>query len=735
MSIPSLRPLIMEYLVKVNKKASILKLKQRYLKITVLTTNTPYPSRKIRRICAYTSPKTTKETRSSTLYPENPIRRIQVIEAYKVYNFPQKIEETLNLRYLEDKPNVQGLGHEWYFDLDYLTDSLGYTRFKTNQPAGTQDTNIHAGTQDDSDSECDEQVIVVPSFPSNSFSGPKVHDASEMVESSSDYAEELARLQKQAYEANATAEKHLSQADLAASRNRVPAGKIDSAAGVSYGPTETSTPVFKPVHTDATSLPPGHSLGSSEHSTRYPSPSDLANSMSSSSEMEDIRTFLTLAFSLPLHMMMILVILGDLTSPVQTRGTLKKSKFGASAFVSYVHDQQRNNHTDYLHSMQEEMQQFINKKVWQLVPLLDGKIAIGTKWILKNKRDARGIVVRNKARLVAQGHRQEEGINYDEVFALVARIEALGYPRFALYMGIYGISMILFTEVVKALVWSSSAPGRLQVKQKPDGSFISQDQVCPGMLRNLIMESISMIGSLMYLTASRLLSVLLAKSKNNCGYSSNERNMFAAANVVVRFIILVVHIGMLNSLDAMANGGFEFKGEDCFFLLVALLVPTGRTIPTGLHKHSTDILVIIKSIAALMSVRAQQGGFLGETKRQCRLSHSSGPRPLLELLKEGPPAILATIDRTPYTITESLVRSQLQLDDDGGVEDLSIADIYLGDHMPLLATMLPPAQAAITGESSREAAPSNPQTVPKTITKPDHSHDHESIPPRLTTVF
>ncbi|GJS92562.1 hypothetical protein Tco_0799530 [Tanacetum coccineum] len=50
----------------------------------------------------------------------------------------------------------------------------------------------------------------------------------------------------------------------------------------------------------------------------------------------------------------------------------------------------------------------------------------------------------------------------------------------------------------------------------------------------------------------------------------------------------------------------------------------------------------------------------------------------LRASEEGPPAILATIDRTPYTITESLVRSQLQLDDDGGVEDLPIADIYLG---------------------------------------------------------
>nr|GFC78415.1 retrovirus-related Pol polyprotein from transposon TNT 1-94 [Tanacetum cinerariifolium] len=46
-------------------------------------------------------------------------------KAYRVYNlYSKKVEETLNLKYLEDKPNVQGLGQEWYFDLDYLTDSL-----------------------------------------------------------------------------------------------------------------------------------------------------------------------------------------------------------------------------------------------------------------------------------------------------------------------------------------------------------------------------------------------------------------------------------------------------------------------------------------------------------------------------------------------------------------------------------------------------------------------------------
>ncbi|GJZ59016.1 retrovirus-related pol polyprotein from transposon TNT 1-94 [Tanacetum coccineum] len=65
------------------------------------------------------------------------------------------------------------------------------------------------------------------------------------------------------------------------------------------------------------------------------------------------------------------------------------------------------------------------QEVWTLVDLPNGKRAIGSKWVFKNKKDDRGIVIRNKARLVAQGYTQEEGIDYDEVFAPVARIEAI----------------------------------------------------------------------------------------------------------------------------------------------------------------------------------------------------------------------------------------------------------------------------------------------------------------------
>ncbi|GJT36556.1 retrovirus-related pol polyprotein from transposon TNT 1-94 [Tanacetum coccineum] len=65
---------------EISKKARILELKRRHLKIIVLTTNTPYPSRKIRRICACTSQKTTKETRSIRRIQGRPIRRIQAME-------------------------------------------------------------------------------------------------------------------------------------------------------------------------------------------------------------------------------------------------------------------------------------------------------------------------------------------------------------------------------------------------------------------------------------------------------------------------------------------------------------------------------------------------------------------------------------------------------------------------------------------------------------------------------
>ncbi|GJW51751.1 putative ribonuclease H-like domain-containing protein, partial [Tanacetum coccineum] len=76
----------------------------------------------------------------------------------------------------------------------------------------------------------------------------------------------------------------------------------------------------------------------------------------------------------------------------------------------------------WVEAMQEELLQFKLQKVWILVDLPKGHRAIGTKWVYRNKKHEKGIVIRNKARLVAQGHTQEEDIDYDEVFAPMARI-------------------------------------------------------------------------------------------------------------------------------------------------------------------------------------------------------------------------------------------------------------------------------------------------------------------------
>ena len=71
------------------------------------------------------------------------------------------------------------------------------------------------------------------------------------------------------------------------------------------------------------------------------------------------------------------------------------------------------------------LNQFERNKVQKLVPRPSNKTVIGTKWVFRNKLDENGTVTGNKARLVAQGYRQEEGIDYDETFAPVARLESI----------------------------------------------------------------------------------------------------------------------------------------------------------------------------------------------------------------------------------------------------------------------------------------------------------------------
>ena len=75
--------------------------------------------------------------------------------------------------------------------------------------------------------------------------------------------------------------------------------------------------------------------------------------------------------------------------------------------------------------MEEELRSIEENRTWTLTELPQGRHAIGLKWVFKVKRDEHGVVVRHKARLVVKGYAQRHGIDYDEVFAPVARMEAV----------------------------------------------------------------------------------------------------------------------------------------------------------------------------------------------------------------------------------------------------------------------------------------------------------------------
>jgi len=120
-------------------------------------------------------------------------------------------------------------------------------------------------------------------------------------------------------------------------------------------------------------------------------------------------------------------IIGNKESPRRTRSHFRpeESALGLLSMIEPTKADEALANDGWIIAMQDELNQFKRNDVWDLVPKPEHKNIIGTKWVFRNKLNEQGEVIRNKARLVAQGYTQQEGIDYTETFAPVARLEAI----------------------------------------------------------------------------------------------------------------------------------------------------------------------------------------------------------------------------------------------------------------------------------------------------------------------
>nr|GEZ31735.1 hypothetical protein [Tanacetum cinerariifolium] len=300
-------------------------------------------------------------------------------KAFRVFNSRTRIvQETLYINFLENKLNVTSSGPTWLFDIDTLTKTMNY------QPvtAGNQ-SNPSAGVQEQFDVEKArednvQQYVLFPVWSSGAQNSQNTDD----------------------------------DAAFGGKKPKFEGRKSESEVHIS---PSSSTQIKK--HDDKTKR---EAKGKShvESSTGYRNLSaefeDFSDNSINVADFTNLETTIT-ASPIPTTRVHkdhpVTQIIGDLSAATQTRKPKR------------VHQALKD--PSWIEAMQEELLQFKMQKVWILVDLPNGKRAVGTKWVFRNKKDVRGIAVRNKARLVAQGHTQEEDIDYKEVFAPVARIEAI----------------------------------------------------------------------------------------------------------------------------------------------------------------------------------------------------------------------------------------------------------------------------------------------------------------------
>nr|GEZ42042.1 hypothetical protein [Tanacetum cinerariifolium] len=362
-------------------------------------------------------------------------------KAYKVYKLVfRKIEETMNLKFLENKPFVAGTGQAWMFDIDYLTDSLNYSRVSS--------TNLTAGFQGAPPSNA---VVPIVDEATTQNDGTK----SDHAKTNADNLDELAELQAfQMQEQAGTEEADRLRLEFPSLNQILGVGTASIGSSISAGGTPHvsagSTPPMSlcasPIFADRHSISAGKShvfagrpTGSAGRPVSAGRPSGSANrTLVPASRI--LGKFIASA-SFERFPQTSNVEISDIHDGLKIFNCPKSGIFTSFSYNEEFSGLDANNLESSL-----DVSSTITKRIHNIHP---------TSQILKNKKDARGIVCRNKAKLVAQGHRREEGINYTDVFALVARIKAIRlFLEFVSFMGfrVYQMDMksaFLYGKIVE----------------------------------------------------------------------------------------------------------------------------------------------------------------------------------------------------------------------------------------------------------------------------------------------
>ncbi|GJT59557.1 putative ribonuclease H-like domain-containing protein [Tanacetum coccineum] len=335
-------------------------------------------------------------------------------KAYRVFNSRTRIvEENLHVKFSKDTPNIAGSGPNWLFDIDALIKSMNYEPIV----AGNQ-SNGNVGTKvcDDAGKASAETLpgndhILLPLFSSSLKNSPD-----EGFKPSGEEEKNAKDPKKEDREVPNTKEPRVNQEkdenDVNNTNNINTVSSIINAASIEDNAVDEDI-VYGCAHD--LNIPNLKEIVYSDDDEGIGTKADMTNL--------DTHILVSPIPTTRIHKdHLVEQIIGDLHSTPQTRRMTKNViEHGMLSSV-----QQRINHKDFQNCLFAcFLSQADPKKVWTLVDLPHGKRAIGTKWVYRNKKNERGIEIMNKARLVAQGDTQEKGIHYDEVFAPVARIEAI----------------------------------------------------------------------------------------------------------------------------------------------------------------------------------------------------------------------------------------------------------------------------------------------------------------------